>query len=162
MGNVENLRELMATFYNRPVFSTNQRSNPVYTVPYHDGFGFGKSCKRPINTTIVVFCVEILLCVNTFSIFFQTIYKTRGWKFTFRSARSGRKTQNSIVITGIVITACLPIHRNGKKFEGVACVDMLMRDLISHLTAFPNLDVGYTLMLDSAGKRMVTVVQLKR
>ena len=36
-------------------------------------------------------------------------------------------------------------------FEGVACVDMLMRDLISDLIAFPNLNVGYTLMLDSAG-----------
>ena len=67
--------------------------------------------------------------------------------------------KNSNIITGIVITACLPIHRNGRKFEGVACVDMLMRDLISHLTAFPNLDVGYTLMLDSAGKQMVTVVE---
>ena len=52
---------------------------------------------------------------------------------------------------GIVITACLPIHKNQNTYEGVACVDMLMRDLISDLTAFPNLDVGYTLMLDSAG-----------
>ena len=42
VNNVENLRELMATFYNRPPFNTNQISNPVYTVPYHDGFGFGK------------------------------------------------------------------------------------------------------------------------
>ena len=42
VSNVEDLRERMATFYNRPDFSTNKRSNPVYTVPYHDGFGFGK------------------------------------------------------------------------------------------------------------------------
>ena len=55
-------------------------------------------------------------------------------------------------LPGIVITACLPIHRGGDKFEGVACVDMLMRDLISDLTAFPNLNVGYTFMLDGAGK----------
>ena len=52
---------------------------------------------------------------------------------------------------GIVITACLPIHKNDDTFMGVACVDMLMRDLISDLTAFPNLNVGYTFMLDSAG-----------
>ena len=51
--NVEDLRELMATFYNRPVFSTNQRSTPVYTVPYHDGFGFGK-CKRTKFSNLVL------------------------------------------------------------------------------------------------------------
>ena len=39
---VEYLRELMATFYNLPMFNTNQRSNPVYMIPYHDGFGFGE------------------------------------------------------------------------------------------------------------------------
>ena len=38
---VEQLREMMATFYSRPVFSTNSGDNAVYTVPYHDGFGFG-------------------------------------------------------------------------------------------------------------------------
>ena len=56
-----------------------------------------------------------------------------------------------LFIAEIVITACLPIHRNDNTFEGVACVDMLMRDLISDLTAFPNLNAGYTFMLDSAG-----------
>ena len=56
-----------------------------------------------------------------------------------------------LVIAGIVLTACLPIHRGGDTFEGVACVDMLMRDLISDLTAFQNLDIAYTFMLDSAG-----------
>ena len=39
---VEYLRELMATFYNLPMFNTNQRSNPVNMIPYHDGFGFGE------------------------------------------------------------------------------------------------------------------------
>ena len=40
--NVEQLREMMATFYSRPVFNTNKAKQTVYTVPYHDGFGFGK------------------------------------------------------------------------------------------------------------------------
>ena len=53
--------------------------------------------------------------------------------------------------SGIVLTACLPIYRGGDTFEGVACVDMLMRDLISELTAFQNLDIAYTFMLDGAG-----------
>ena len=60
-----------------------------------------------------------------------------------------------LYILGIVITACLPIHKNDNTFEGVACVDMLMRDLISNLTALPNLNVGYTLMLDSAGNHAI-------
>ena len=51
-----------------------------------------------------------------------------------------------------MITACLPIHKSDNTFKGVACVDMLMRDLISDLTAFPDLNVGYTFMLDGAGK----------
>ena len=63
---------------------------------------------------------------------------------------------SAFYILGIVITACLPIHKNDDMFEGVACVDMLMRDLISDLTAFPNLNVGYTLMLDSAGNNSVS------
>ncbi len=53
---------------------------------------------------------------------------------------------------GIVLTACLPIHKNGDIFSGIACVDMLMRDLIGDLTGFQNLDVVYTFMLDSAGE----------
>ncbi len=36
----EQLREVMATNYNRPI-SSNTGQSAVYSVPYHDGFGFG-------------------------------------------------------------------------------------------------------------------------
>ena len=63
-------------------------------------------------------------------------------------------------MTGIVITACLPIHKNDEIFEGVACADMLMRDLIDDLPTFSNLDVGYTFMLDSAGNALHCIFSL--
>ena len=41
VSDVEQLREMMATFYSRPAFTTNSALHAIYTVPYHDGFGFG-------------------------------------------------------------------------------------------------------------------------
>ena len=41
VSDVEQLREIMATFYSRPAFATNSGIHAIYTVPYHDGFGFG-------------------------------------------------------------------------------------------------------------------------
>ena len=47
---------------------------------------------------------------------------------------------------------------------GVACVDMLIRDLIGDLTAFRNLDVAYTFMLDGTGEQIIIIqiMQQKR
>ena len=58
------------------------------------------------------------------------------------------------------MTVCLPIHRDGNRFEGVACVDILMRDLISDLTAFENLDIAYAFMLDPVGNALLLFLPL--
>lgn len=36
------LREILATFYNLPLFSGSASEEVVFSTPYHDGFGFGK------------------------------------------------------------------------------------------------------------------------
>ena len=89
------MRETMARFYNGP--TSRAGSDVVFSVPYHDGFGFG-----------------------------------------------------------MVISACLPVHKNHQTFMGVTCIDMLMRDLIGELTAFQNCkgEILYPFMLDKHGKRM--------
>ena len=51
---------------------------------------------------------------------------------------------------GVVLSACLPIKRSSR-FVGVACADMLVRDLIAEVTVFQNLDIGYSFMINSAG-----------
>ena len=40
---------------------------------------------------------------------------------------------NDIEILGVVLTACLPIHTH-TRFHGVACADILLRDLIADVT----------------------------
>ena len=56
------------------------------------------------------------------------------------------------MITGIVYSACLPVHKNGNVFMGVTCIDILMRDLVEDLTLQYNMDAAYTFMLDLAGR----------
>ena len=58
MSNVESLRQLMATLYSR---STNQRSNPVYTVPYQDGLGFGEKTEPILHFGIVLHWFDVML-----------------------------------------------------------------------------------------------------
>ena len=53
------------------------------------------------------------------------------------------------------MTACLPIQNTEFEFLGVACVDMLMRDLIADITEFQNLDIGYTFMINSGGRQFL-------
>lgn len=54
-------------------------------------------------------------------------------------------------ISGIVYSACVPIHENGNSFAGVTCIDILMRDMVQELTASHNMDMTYTFMLDPLG-----------
>ena len=70
---------------------------------------------------------------------------------TFCNSEEQKFTVEKKRIAGIVLTACLPIHKTPWEFVGVACVDILMRDMIGDLTAFQDLDVAYTFMLDQAG-----------
>ena len=46
--NPEELREIMATFYNLPAFSGSVSDEVVFSTPYHDGFGFGKADRLTI------------------------------------------------------------------------------------------------------------------
>ena len=53
--------------------------------------------------------------------------------------------------TGMMLSACLPFHKNGDDFMGVTCIDMLMRDLVGELTSFQQGEIAYTFMLDQGG-----------
>ena len=61
------------------------------------------------------------------------------------------ENSNICPISGIVYSACLPIHKNGNSFAGVTCIDILMRDMVQELTASHNMDMTYTFMLDTLG-----------
>ncbi len=41
MDEPSDLRELLATFYNKPIFRESISEEVIFTTPYHDGFGFG-------------------------------------------------------------------------------------------------------------------------
>ncbi len=57
----------------------------------------------------------------------------------------------------MILSACLPLHKDGNDFLGVTCIDMLMRDLIGELTSFQQGDIAYTFMLDAQGKSDIWV-----
>ena len=66
---------------------------------------------------------------------------------------SGLKTLDlNLILAGIVLSACLPIHTSTERFTGVACADMPMRDLIQNIGVFHNLDVGYMFMFNAEGE----------
>ena len=57
--------------------------------------------------------------------------------------------------TGIMYSACLPIHKSGTSFVGVVCIDILMRNLVEDLTSYPcfqHSSVAYSFMINSDGE----------